>query len=285
MNTDCSTTVANATPLCNAGTCTFQCDATFHKCGGGCIPVSQCCVNTDCSTTVANAHGVCNTGVCSYACNTNFRACGGACISTAPGKCCVNTDCSTTVANATPLCSFNKCTFQCDPTFNRCGSGCIPQTNCCVSTDCKSAPANGSPFCNAGTCDFVCNPGYQRSGTSCVACASHSNGLGQNYTDCSPLGTPGNASTYSSTMANEAANAWGMASSIIDSGGSGLCAPGGVLSDGVEAYWQSASGSGCAIWLYNGPAAGHVKYNMDPNPGDTGPMACQCPSASDPTWN
>ena len=33
----------------------------------------------------------------------------------------------------------------------------------------------------------------------------HSNGQGQTYDDCSPLGTPGNAATYSQTMASEAA--------------------------------------------------------------------------------
>jgi hypothetical protein len=85
-------------------------------------------------------------------------------------------------------------------------------------------------------------------------------------------------------MANEAANAWGLASSITDSNGSGLCVVGGALSDGVEATWQTALQSGCAIWLYTGPLAGHVKYYLDTNPGEA-PM-CQCPtSTSDPSWN
>jgi hypothetical protein len=275
MNTDCSTTVANATPLCNAGTCTFQCDATFHRCGGACIPLSQCCVNTDCSTTVANAHGVCNTGVCSYACNTNFKSCGAGCIPTTPGSCCMTSDCTTTVANATPLCASNQCTFQCNTNFNRCGSGCIPSTSCCVNTDCTTAPANGSPFCNAGTCDFVCNPGYQRSGSSCVACASHSNGLGQNYTDCSPLGTPGKAATYSSTMANEAANAYANVNggSPVDS--SMLCVA-GTTEAGVEIdNTGDPFNPTCAIWIYSGPFAGYVSE---------GPT-CQCPIAGAKTWN
>jgi hypothetical protein len=112
-----------------------------------------------------------------------------------------------------------------------------------------------------------------RSGGSCVACNTHSNGLGQTYLDCAPLGTPGNASTYSSMMANEAARAWNTGGTITDSAGAFLCSPSGVLSNGVEDVLASGE---CSIWLYDGPAAGHVKNNAS---------GCLCPSASDPTWN
>ncbi|MGH7735534.1 MAG: Ig-like domain-containing protein, partial [Gemmatimonadales bacterium] len=47
-----------------------------------------------------------------------------------------------------------------------------------------------------------------------VTCRLHQDGLGQTYTDCAALGTPGNSSTYNQTMAQEAAAAWNASGTI-----------------------------------------------------------------------
>lgn len=270
---DCSTGVANASPSCSLGVCGYTCNFGFRACNGGCIPQSQCCTGADCSTSVANATPVCASGTCGYMCNATFQPCGSACIGA--GMCCLNSDCTTTVANATPLCNGGACTFQCNATFRRCNGGCIPAGNCCVNGDCNTAVANASPFCNAGTCDFVCNSGYQRSGNSCVACASHSNGMGQTYVDCSPLGKPGVQSTYSATMAMEAAQAWGMGTPQF-----GQCSTGNAYT----VSWQTTLESGCTMWLYTGQFAGYLRYNHITNAGV--PPQCLCPvDTTFPTWN
>ena len=51
-----------------------------------------------------------------------------------------------------------------------------------------------------------------------IAQTQHQNGLGQTYSDAAPLGSPGNQSSYTQVMAQEAANSWpqtGTASSAV----------------------------------------------------------------------
>lgn len=96
---------------------------------------------------------------------------------------------------------------------------------------------------------------------------SHSNGLGQTYLDCAPLGTPGVASTYTVTMAAKARAAWpfaGVDEAWACSGGSPDC------------LLRRATGKGCAVWSYASIYAGRVDFRSS---GE-----CGC-SSSAPTWD
>ena len=91
----------------------------------------------------------------------------------------------------------------------------------------------------------------------------HANGVGQNYYDCGSLGVPGNASTYSLALTQEAANAF---------------APGATSHScsGQQALIVSNAGGAWATWVYTGPLAGRVKLNSG------GPL---CPDSASPIWD
>ncbi len=93
---------------------------------------------------------------------------------------------------------------------------------------------------------------------------THSNGFGQTWSDCTPAGIPGNAATYSHSLAMGAANAWAAQSAHSD-----------VLCGSSAAIEVLANGS-AALWVYGGPLAGRVSLTS----GDTG----VCPNSSDQTW-
>jgi hypothetical protein len=98
---------------------------------------------------------------------------------------------------------------------------------------------------------------------------AHVNGIGQPFDDCSPLGVPGNASTYSLTLATEARAAWPFSGTDI----TGTCGAGGTAPRAV--FRQTATS--CAVWAYSGAPAGRVHLNSaDKN--------CYCPTSADPTW-
>jgi hypothetical protein len=101
----------------------------------------------------------------------------------------------------------------------------------------------------------------------------HSTGAGAfTYLDCAPLGTPGDPTTYTQTMATEAAQAV----LAFEPGGVGLvsvqCGSTGA-SVGLELTLGGGSVSVIAIWTYAGPNAGHF------NPGSA------CPDTTFPSWN
>jgi len=180
----------------------------------------------------------------------------------------------------------------CPPGFDDCnmlsGDGC--ETDITTVTDCggcgNACDTSNSvgAACTAGSCTYSsCALGYSDCNTSapdtdgceCATpfccgngCATiHSNGLGQNYFDCFPLGTPGSAGTYNLTMAQEARAAWPMAGTD-----STATCPGSQ----AAAFRQTSTM--CAVWVYSGSLAGYVHLNAANN-------SCLCPSGSDPTWN
>lgn len=105
-----------------------------------------------------------------------------------------------------------------------------------------------------------------------IAQVQHNNGLGQSYVNSSPVGQPGNVSTYNLNMANAAANAWptsGTISPVQCRGPLGRTTYPAVFKQGPTA---------CAVWAYTGPMAGHVHANGADN-------NCYCPAATDPPWN
>lgn len=111
--------------------------------------------------------------------------------------------------------------------------------------------------------------------TLTVTCRSHPNGLGGNYSDCAPLGTPGTPSSYNATMANEAALSWNSAGTIS----SAQCGSGGNTATVVI---DTASATGpTAIWAYAATGTlvatvGHVILSAS--------ASSFCPGATDPAW-
>jgi hypothetical protein len=87
---------------------------------------------------------------------------------------------------------------------------------------------------------------------------------------CVPLGTPGNAATYTSAMATAACMAWTTAEA------SGTCAA--ATCTGNAACMRASAGGSCATWCYAKGVAGYVQLNT----------TCGCPiagSADTSTWN
>jgi TolB protein len=112
--------------------------------------------------------------------------------------------------------------------------------------------------------------------TLTVTCRLHSDGLGQTYADCAPLGTPGNPATYTQTMALEAAHAWNPSGLIFQAS----CGSGPNVATLIV---DQATASGpTATWTYSAtgssvPTVGHVFVSPTAD--------AFCPQATDPPWN
>ena len=104
-------------------------------------------------------------------------------------------------------------------------------------------------------------------GTGAVVNLVHSNGIGGTYGHPSALGIPGNASTYTASMAFAAANS-----------GAPSALPTAVSCGSAQAY-SIATLEFVAVWVYTGPLAGYVRQAFaTPFP--------LCPtSTEDATWN
>jgi Stigma-specific protein, Stig1 len=247
----CST--LNATPVCNAGTCDWTCNAGFAHCGSG---------NTGCDTDVttvndcggcgnvcgsANAtSNQCTAGKCAYQCKAGFLDC---------LQVSGNTDgCET----AEDIGHCGGCNAACDTTQSI-GADC-PSGSCtysgCVSgySDCdkSGANANGCECATPMCCGTKCQP-------------IHMNGLGQSYlSSCDALGT------YNVTTANEAANAWNATATT----GSSSCG-------NSSCVWR-LSATECAVWCYSKMHLGQViKVTASSCISPTN----VCPSGSSGTWN
>jgi Collagen triple helix repeat (20 copies) len=97
---------------------------------------------------------------------------------------------------------------------------------------------------------------------------THSNGLGQTYQDCMPLGT------INGTEAAEAGGAWPGA---VQFGTGYSCGS----PPNVSALWVAVGSSTTASWAYSGPLAGHV--TTGPGAASDGSDAL-CPTTNDPDW-
>lgn len=97
----------------------------------------------------------------------------------------------------------------------------------------------------------------------CLLPVVHSNGQGQDYSDCSPL------MTYTETEAQKACAA-NTADAAACSANTAVC---NIFGGGTVIC--SAS---CVCWGYTGASMGHV------NTGGLGHV-CTCPGQIDPTWN
>jgi hypothetical protein len=189
------------------------------------------------------------------------------------GKCCPNH----------AHCRHGKC--KCSKGFTKCGKSCRN-----LQTDIKNCGACGvvcgalhasSAVCSSGHCAYTCEAGFSncdQTGANSTGCecatpgccgnscqVTHQNGVGQSYYSCDPLGTPGNASTYSLAMAQGARAAW-----TAGTDSSGTC-------PGSSNTVSRVTATQCAMWSYSGTLAGHVFVSA--------PNECFCPLATDPTWN
>jgi hypothetical protein len=138
---------------------------------------------------------------------------------------------------------------------------------------------------------------FQCGASSTDANCTHSNGLGQNYTDCNDLlGTPGNELTYRQAMALDAAIAYNAAqagSGSIDPTITNVecLGPAGLMPVAVVT-WDVTSppttGSDTVVtWAYRGGAlAGRVHTFTGTGIGGSVALSpTLCPTTSDPTWN
>jgi hypothetical protein len=100
--------------------------------------------------------------------------------------------------------------------------------------------------------------------SSCGSCIVHANGIGQNFSDCTPLGT------YNTAQAIKACVAY--------TGNSLECRA--ATCGATSVVCSSEAATSCACWAFAGPAAGHVKDS-----GQAGVLNCMCPGLADPTWN
>jgi len=185
-------------------------------------------------------------------------------------------DDSAACSGSTPTCFSGVCVV-CNPGATQCASGAQPQL--CVSgawTNSGSACSGSSPVCLSGSC-AACSPNATQcaGGTQPQTCSAagawqnngspvtHSNGIGQTWQDCVPLGT------YNLSQAMKACKA-ANSGKCVDSQGCGA----GQL---VVLGWNTAGTQLTGSWGYGGfPES----FACSANSG----ASCGCVS-SGPTWN
>ncbi len=203
-------------------------------CATGWTNCSGVCVNTSTDASNCGTCGnVCTSGNCSagHCCNTGLTWCGTSCVNASTDS----SNCGTcgNACSASQVCLGGVCQCQA-PTVLACGTACCAGSACC----------NGDTTCQL----------------------AHPNGLGQTYYDCAALGTPGDGTTYTATMAVLAGEGWAPGSS-----GDAAFPCGGGYCNAVVANGQ------CAVWCYQSMLAGYVHL-------DDLATVCLCPTTGDSKW-
>ncbi len=273
-----ATACGNVCPLtndvCVGGTC--QCPASLPDTCPAVTPTKCVSLANDpqncgtCGNVCAKTNEVCTSGSC--ACPVALPdTCGTACVSLANdeqncGAC--GLQCATGATCTAGICNCptgqSVCGTACvdretdEQNCGTCGTVCLASATCTTGTcQCPAGPQAG--------CGGACCAG----GTACCGSAcppEHSNGLGQTFFHCNPVGT------LTLDSASAAAQAW-RATSINQYTGFQM---GGCLTDACLG-WQTANA--CAVWCYGtDPLGGHVNLNTISN-------GCFCPSVASPTWN
>ncbi len=266
----------------------LTCDTSTGTCVE-CIGDGDCPAGKVCDTGAKTCATGCNGG---HPCESGKSCCNGTCAATNTVQACSACGLACDATHSTGAsCNGTTCAYTgCGVGFGDCktaapnADGCETPTT--TPTDCGSCGracsttnVMGTPTCTGGACNSACIAGYANckqpvagdGGMVDDGCETkqHANGLGQHYTDCpTPLGTPGDETTYTTNMASEAATA-----SVIG----GTYFPGGNCTAGIFVYAcpGQQSGTTCAVWCVQGPNAGHVHQAA----------SCACPTSSDPTWN
>lgn len=248
------------TPTCSGGSCVYGCESGHGHCASGntgcetatdtvddCGGCGNACVATNAMTNA------CGGTQCSYTCKAGFLDC---------IKVGANTDgCESTTSDVT---SCGGCGNVCDSinsTGATCPSGSCQYTGCApgrFNCDTTAPDLDGCECTTAMCCGSACQP-------------VHTNGLGDSYLlDCTALGTPGNAGTYTLAMANAAANAWSKGTAAP---GTRTCGNGSNKSDCVTRQGATT----CGVWCYNNKLPGRVL--------EAASCTGACPTASSPSWN
>jgi hypothetical protein len=201
------------------------------------------------------------------------------------GQWAVVTTCTTSVPNATATCSGAVCGHACNSGYNACSSSsCVSSSSLGSCGACGNAcdTATGTPSCNGSTCSYTCNAGHvdcnastapDLDGCECAtpsccgqACqVSHSDGTGQSWFDCNPLGT------YTMTQA--------MSACVAKFGTSGGCQSGWTCGTGATKVSQpTVCDMACTTcWAY-GTATGMY-------PVTVGTLTnCTCPGTQIGSW-
>jgi hypothetical protein len=265
---DCDGNRANGcetstTTTSNCGGCGNVCDTT-HSQGATCM--SGSCKYTSCSTGYANCDTTApDTNGCETHTDVDSANCG------ACGRACSNTHV------ATAHCSAGTCDSTCQANFGNCNRPAAGATAPYTADDgCES----DLTVCTGQACCTMTSPAPAG---MCVAPSTGANahvngpasyGLGQNYADCHALGTPGDPTTYTQTMALAAQAAAPGTNKPSQFCGTATCL--NKLVNGVCVVWcyqDDTTGSAGSVHL-----AGHVFAN-------TSSMCKYCPIEGDPTWN
>jgi hypothetical protein len=165
--------------------------------------------------------------------------------------------CSIASDSTARLCADGACMYTCAAGHFDCNSGTGSDTDGC------ECPGNG---CCAGT----------KAATSGSCQPMHSDGVGETYYDCAPVGTYTDAEALAACTAFATAHGGSMADCESNDCPATKNSPTDyiVCSDGVP-----NSGIPCYCWGYGGPSKGNVD-NQDPDPAD-----CGCPDGNTwPTW-
>ncbi len=282
----CGTTGV-VTARCSSGLCSSTCVSG----AGNCIKPAAPTPDDGCETNIGT--NVDNCGACGRPCsatNVSTRQC-------SAGLC--TSSCAT---------GFGNCSTPAAPSAdNGCETNTTSDVNHCngCATSC-SAPPNGAPVCAASMCGLgACKTGFYdcdgaagngcECGTSCCinpitmaqGClvTAHTNGIGGNYSDCFPIGKPGDNTTYNQQMALDAANSDTSQTGTVGTGY--YC--GSSMSHTQDQVCKTA-GDGttgtCTCWTYAGNGAGSgTAGHMYASSGVSGDSGCFCVTTSANPWN
>ncbi len=264
---------------CTGGVCTCNTDPGVLDCGSS---VSPQCVNTltdpnncgGCGTRCTGSTPICSAGHC---CGFGESWCGAACVNTSsdPNNCGA---CGAQCTSPTPTCDASHC---CPTSFSWCGGPtCVNEqtdpANCGIcghTCSASQACVGGVCQCQAPTplaCGANCCAGTQCCSGNTTCQALHSNGLGQTFYDCSPLGTPGDPVTYNQAMASGAAAAWSAGTDQLVT-----CTNSSCLCRTTSTAIQDS-----AVWCYTGTLAGYVGHSSVATPN----CLALCPYGKIATW-
>ncbi|MBI2394446.1 MAG: hypothetical protein HYV09_33050 [Deltaproteobacteria bacterium] len=264
----CNTTTG--TPSCDGAKCSYACGAGRLDCNASVAP------NLDgCESSTTNPASC---GACGNACDT---------------------------ATGTPSCDGTKCSYSCGALKLDCNSATAPNLDGCETSSTSLSNCGGcgnvcntitgTPTCDGAKCGYTCNAGRADcnvatapnvDGCECETdpvapgCCSggcqtkHSNGAGQTWFDCVPLGT------HDFTQAGAARQAWTSTRTGTPAVGTVQCGSGSDRSDCRAAQYTTGA-VGCGVWCFEGSWKGKMHVN-------TSTSGCYCPGGSvgtSGTWN
>ena len=201
----------NSSPVCDNGSCDFNCDINFHRCVNPEYPDNSdhpqiCLYDWDadhcgdscdpCPDIPDNATALCEdvegTPTCDFECNPSYILHNGICVMEDSAQCCGASciNCGENPDHGIWECEENACKVYCDPNYHPCGNECRDNNSVdSCGSNCQSCPEpelNGHATCDGANCAISCNPGFYQDGTNCPACDIPGH-CGPNCINCGPL--------------------------------------------------------------------------------------------------